>query len=97
MTDYHKHETSAEVYAVIWARHRDELRAFGSFSDPEGSSPYGNGTPTMETSWCLPKSDFPLIEIRTTWDKETDAERRSNKRINEKHQYWLCLPIKERD
>ena len=91
MNDYRKIETSREVYAVIWARHEKDLQVFGGYTDADGY----NGSPRMETSWILPRCDYPILEIVTTWDKETDPGRMSNKRINEKHQYFLCVANKE--
>jgi hypothetical protein len=81
MSDYRIVETSAEVWAVIRARH-PELRVFGTASF-EGD---------MFTSFGFSKADYPLIEARTTWERDPEDQYR---RINERHRYWLCLPIKE--
>ena len=81
MKDYRTVATSAEVWAVIRARH-PELVPFGTASF-EGD---------MCTSFGFKGADFPLMEARTTW--EPDPERPSH-RINEQHRYWLCIPIKE--
>lgn len=90
--DYRVVETSAEVWAVIRARH-PEMRVFGSYSAPDGDY-LGGGTSvgTMFTSYGFAGHDFPVIEARTTWD--IDRERPAE-RINEQHRYWLCLPINE--
>lgn len=95
MNDYRKIETSREVYAIIWATHGQDLRAFGGFTDIDGSSPFSNGSPRIETSWHLPNCDFPIVEIITTWDNEIGPGRMSGKRINERHQYFLCVANKE--
>jgi hypothetical protein len=81
MSDYRKVETSAEVWAVIRARH-PELVLFGTASF-EGD---------IFTSFGFKGADFPLMEARTTW--EPDPERPSH-RVKEQHRYWLCIPIKE--
>lgn len=78
--------TSAEVWAVIRARH-PELKVFGTYSDPSGGRNPDRGM--MFTSYGFPNANFPLIEAETVW--EIDHEKPSN-RINEKHTYWLCIP-----
>jgi hypothetical protein len=80
--------TSAEVWAVLKARHHSELQVYSSFSDPEGSM---SGRARMETEYCLPGADYPLMGARTVWDIECG----SHKRLNEQHEYWLCVPIKD--
>lgn len=92
MPDYKRIKTSAEVWAVIKARH-PELRVFSSFSDPEGSFMGGSGTVgRMETAYGFSNGDYPLMEARTTWGINHDEP---HKRMNEEHEYWLCVPIKE--
>ncbi len=90
---YKKIKTTPEVWAVIRASH-PELTVFSSFSDPEGGSEYGDGTPRMETAYGFRGGDFPIIEAKTTWEYAKDEEK-PRVRKNEKHEYWLCLPIKE--
>jgi hypothetical protein len=46
----------------------------------------------MDTAYGFKGCDWPLIEYRTTW--EIDHEK-PYKRANEKHEYWLCIPIGE--
>lgn len=87
MDGYKRVQTSAEVWAVIRARH-PEMVVFGSYSAPEGD-PYGDSTKgQMATSYGFEGCDYPLIEAKTTWDIVEDY-----KRNNVKHEYWLCLPI----
>lgn len=88
--EYKKVPTSAEVWAVIRAKHQDMV-VFGSYSAPCGD--YGDSTKgRMETSYGFDGSDFPVIEARTTWDIDPES---LYKRKNEKHEYWLCIPKKE--
>ena len=70
--------TSAEVFAVLMARH-PELRVFGSYTAPDKGK--------MSTSYCFEQCDYPIIEIQTTWDIDTEGYGRKN----EKHKYWLCF------
>ena len=91
MSDYRRAPTTKEVWAVIHASHPD-LKVFGSYSAPDGDR-FGNPSQgKMFTSYGLDGGDYPLIEAETTWD--IDAAK-TYKRNNERHQFWLCLPIKE--
>jgi hypothetical protein len=87
-SDYRTIETSAEVWAVIRARH-PELRVFGSYSAPDGDYLSGNtDRGTMFTSYGFLGHDFPVIEARTTWDVDHEQP---HVRVNEQHRYWLCI------
>ena len=87
MQDYKRVETSPEVWAVIRARH-PEMVVFGSYSAPNGDM-YGDSLiGKMFTSFGFKGHDYPVVEAETTWDIV------EGKRENEKHCYWLCLPIK---
>ena len=81
--EWAKIPTSPEVWAVIKARHHEELRVFSSFSS-EGD---------MRTAYGFEGHDFPIMEARTTW--EADSEKSWN-RLNEKHEYWLCTGKEEK-
>ena len=90
MSDYKRVPTSTAVWEAIRARHPD-LRVFGSYSAPcsdNGDTRKGR----MVTSYGLDIGDYPIIEAHTTWDIDNDAPQ---KRVNERHQYWLCLPKRE--
>ncbi|GAB3416858.1 hypothetical protein NX774_12005 [Massilia agilis] len=88
MRDWKRIPTSAEVAAVIRARHGKELVVFSSFSDPDGTFNGGAGVRgRMETAWGFSGADAPILEARTTWD--IDIEQQYG-RANEKHEYWLC-------
>lgn len=93
-SEYTRIKTSPEVWAVIKARHHVDLKVFGSFSDPDGDHSSGEGR--METSFGLDGADYPLMEAKTTWEINPDPNKRYH-RINEKHEYWLCIPLKEED
>lgn len=88
MADWIRIPTSAEVAAVIRARHGKELVVFGSFSDSEGRFNCGAGEQgRMDTMWGFSGADAPILEARTTWDIDPEQE---HKRVNEKHDYFLC-------
>ena len=90
--DYSLVETSAEVWAVIKARHSDKLRVFGSWSDPNGDLYSGGRQGAMFTSYGFEGAHWPIMEAETKWDIDPEHP---HKRMNEKTQYWLCLPDKE--
>lgn len=86
---FHGHqclETSAEVWAVIHARHGGgDLKVFSSFSDPSGTAVGGDGIHgRMETAYGIDGADYPLIGARTTWDIGEDNERK-----NKRTEYFL--------
>lgn len=88
-------ETSAEVWAVIRAKHHADLVPFSTFSDPDGTMFGGSGqNGRMETAYGFQGADFPIMEAVTTWDIDRSEP---YKRLNEKHRYWLCLPRKSED
>lgn len=83
MSDYKRILTSAEVFAVIRARHPDMV-VFRSYSDPD------NGL--MHTSYCFKGGDYPVIEVHTTWAADPKS---SGKWLDAQHEYWLCVPLRE--
>lgn len=87
--EYTKIPTSPEVWAVIRARHGAQLAPFASFSDPDGTFNGGPGERgCMETAFGINGTEVPLLYAKTTW--EIDPER-PHKRLNEQHEYWLCI------
>jgi hypothetical protein len=59
--------TSEEVFAVIYARHKD-MAVFSSFSDPTGTYMGGSGElGRMETVWGLRGAGQPLVCVRTQY------------------------------
>lgn len=94
MDNYKRTPTSHEVWAVIKARHHDQLKVFGSYSAPDGEL-YGNPDEgRMETSYGFEGADYPLMEAKTTWSIDREQP---HKRIDEIHEYWLCIPVKDED
>ncbi len=91
MSDYKTIPTSAEVWAVIRARH-PELEVFGSYSAPDGDQFGDPSKGKMFTSYGFRQGDYPVIQAETTWDIDREHE---HKRLNEEHKYWLCVPVKE--
>ena len=87
MNDYLSIKTSHEVWAVIRAAH-PELVVFASFSDPSGYICGGGSRATMETAYGFKNADFPIIRAVTTWELDPA---KPHERVNEAHQFWLCV------
>ncbi len=93
MSGYSRLITSAEVYAVIMAKHRDQMACFESFSDPDGTFNGGPGIRgRMDTVWGIAGCDYPILEIQTRWDIDPTQP---HKRIDEDHSYFLLMAEKE--
>lgn len=89
MSDYRKVPTTAEVWVAIRSQH-PEMRVFGSYSAPCGDE-FGDQTEgKIFTSYGFEQGDFPVIETQVTWDIDPESPNKPN---NERHEYWLCLPI----
>ncbi len=83
-------ETSAEVYAVIFAKHRKQLKPHASFTDSTGNGyHFSSGHPEVMTEWGFENADFPLLKIIQTKDKEEDKEWDV--------QYFISINQKEND
>ena len=68
-------ETSNEVYSVIFAKHRKQLKPFASFTDGSGNGyPFSTGHPEIITEWGFENSEQPLLKIRQTKESESDKE-----------------------
>ena len=85
--DYRKVPTSAEVWAVLKARHADELRVYGSYSAPEGDEFGDPSTAVMMTEYAFEDAQWPLMGARTTWAVGDITY----PRVTESTQYWLCV------
>lgn len=82
---------SVEVAAVLRAHFSKRLKVYGSYSNPTGDCPLGNGRPTMKTIWDVDDSHAPFLEIVTTWERgHKDWER-----VNEQSEYWIYIPTEE--
>ena len=90
--EYSKHKTSPEVWAVIKAAH-PELKVFSTYSAPDGDYFGDPSTCVMMTEYGFDGSDCPIIGAETTWDRNPDPN--NYERINEKHEYWICVGIAE--
>lgn len=90
MSRHRKIRTSADVWAVIKARHGDELNVFSSYSAPQGDRFGDPSTAVMMTEYGFKGAAWPLLGARTTWD--VDATPR--KEVTE---YWLCIPLEDGD
>ena len=64
-------ETSNEVYAVIFAKHRKELKIHSSFTDITGRS---SGRPEVITEWGFENAEKPLLKIIQTKEEELQKE-----------------------
>jgi len=91
--DHKRVETSAEVWAVIHARHPD-LKVFSSYSAPDGDQFGNHDIAVMQTSYGFETADYPIMEAKTTWRVNRE---KPHERINEKHEYWLYIIEKEDD
>ena len=86
MSEWRKAFTSAEVYAVIRAKHGDMV-VFSSYSNPTGND--GMTTKSqMHTEWGFAGDDIPVIGIATYWDAGDGTERK-----NVTSEYWLCVGL----
>ena len=72
-------ETSNEVYAVIFAKHRKQLKPHSSFTDCTGNGcHFSSGKPEIMPEWGFEKSETPLLKVDQTkgnaeqreWDVE---------------------------
>ena len=93
---YRKVMTSAEVYAVLRARHGAEMAVFSSYSAPDGDHFGDVGTCRMETNWGLKGQDGPLLGVETTWERDP-TRAMACERLNERHVYWLWQAIELRE
>jgi len=68
-------ETSQEVYAVIFARHKKDLSPHSSFTDMTGTGyHFSTGRPEIMTEWGFRDSETPLLKILQTKESEEEKE-----------------------
>lgn len=89
MTDFIRVATTSDVFKSIMSAHPD-LQVFGSYSAPDGDEFGFSSLCVMETLYGFAGCETPFIHAKTTWDK---CHEKPYNRINENHEYWLCLPL----
>lgn len=68
-------ETSNEVYAVIFAKHKKDLKPHSSFTDMTGTGyEFSTGHPEVLTEWGFENAENPLLKIRQTKENESDKD-----------------------
>ncbi len=68
-------ETSAEVYAVIWAKHKKQLKPHSSFTDMDGNGyEFSSGKPEIMTEWGFDGSETPLLKIVQTKESKEQKD-----------------------
>ena len=68
-------ETSCEVYSVIFARHKKDLKPHSSFTDVTGNGyHFSSGHPEAMTEWGFDKADRPLLKIVQTKENEEQQD-----------------------
>lgn len=68
-------ETSNEVYAVIFAKHKKQLKVHSSFTDMTGLGyEFSSGSQEAITEWGFEYADEPLLKIRQTKKNESDKD-----------------------
>ena len=82
MLKYERLPTSAEVWAVIRARHYDDLVVSGTISDPDSDHC------RMMTEYVVCGADIPILGAETAWQKHPVND---NERVNENTEYWICV------
>ena len=61
-------ETSNEVYAVIFAKHRKQLKPHSSFTDSTGNGYH------FSSEWGFEKAETPLLKIVQTKENEEQKD-----------------------
>jgi len=68
-------ETSNEVYAVIFAKHRKELKVYSSFTDVTGKGyHFSSGHPEILTEWGFTNSKNPILKIVQRKENDEDKD-----------------------
>ena len=96
MESYKKIPTTDAVWKSITLQHHTEMVVFESFSAPYGDGMFGDPNQgRMETAYGFRHAPIPTIYAKTTWDIISLWHRRDSvqHRINEVHEYWLCVPV----
>lgn len=80
-------ETTETVYCVIWIQHNKQLEVFGTFTNLESNSRFGN--PKIFTEWGFKGADVPIMKSQRT--KNSDEQKDWD------YKYYLAVPFKEAD
>ncbi len=91
MREYKSISTTVGVWGAIHKAH-PELKVFENYSAPDGAYLGNHSQGKMFISFGFDSCEYPIISAQTTWDIDSNVP---SNRLNEKHQYWLCLPIME--
>ena len=83
--------TTRAVAAILHAEHN--LRVYGSYSNPDGTCPMGNGDPEMMTLWSINGTHQPILQTITTWKLDKTQPPNKRVRIDEESKYWLCVAM----
>lgn len=83
--------TTESVWLAIRASHKN-LVVFSSYSNPSGNDGM-TYQPQMMTEYGFKDSPIPLLRAHTKWDR---GEREWD-RVNETHEFWICVPLDEDD
>ena len=68
-------ETSNEVYAVVFAKHKKDLTPHASFTDVTGNGyHFSDGHPKIITEWGFKNADNPLLKIEQWKENESDKD-----------------------
>ena len=89
--EFHGHqviETTWDVWHAIRVAHDDLLGVWSTFTDPDK---------TAETVYGLKGADYPLMAAKSTWDMKYSPEFEEHTHRDEKHTYYLIIPIKEEE
>lgn len=94
MSRYKKIPTSREaVRAIRQADDTFNLGVFSTISEPDGD-PHGDPDQCrMVTEYGFDDCDYPIFGVETKWERSNNY----GERINEAHNYWLCVAINEDD
>jgi hypothetical protein len=60
-----KEGITLEEYSRIYNRFKDKLKPVSTFTDMEGTTPYGNGRPQMITIWGFDADDYLIEQVQT--------------------------------
>ena len=89
---YKKIPTSYEVWLSIKKQHLNQLKLFSSYSAPDGDYFGDIKTGVMMTEYGFDGASCPIMGAETKWDIDREHP---YKKVNERHEYWLCVPIEE--